>query len=61
VPYSKGRQLLVVGSSGVFYTSDTGITWRKVANDSSLFTIRFISKKVAIVSGKNKIVRLRLN
>ncbi|RAR70079.1 WD40/YVTN/BNR-like repeat-containing protein [Flavobacterium aciduliphilum] len=61
VPYSNGRQLLVVGSSGVFYTSDTGFTWRKVANDSSLFTIRFISKKVAIVAGKNKIVRLRLN
>jgi photosystem II stability/assembly factor-like uncharacterized protein len=58
VPNSNGKELVSVGASGLYYSSDGGNSWRQLATDSSLFTIRFLDKYTAIAAGKNKIVRL---
>jgi photosystem II stability/assembly factor-like uncharacterized protein len=58
VPNSKGRELVSVGASGLYYSSDSGNSWQRLAADSSLFTIRFIDNHTAIAAGKNKMVRL---
>lgn len=58
VPGGKGKALVVVGASGLYYSSDSGNTWKQLSKDSSLFTIRFIDNHTAIAAGKNKMVRI---
>ncbi|WP_035671188.1 oxidoreductase [Flavobacterium sp. 83] len=58
VPNSNGKGLVSVGASGLCYSSDGGKSWRQLAVDSSLFTIRFLDNHTAIAAGKNKIVRI---
>ncbi|MFV5695878.1 WD40/YVTN/BNR-like repeat-containing protein [Flavobacterium sp. LB3P122] len=58
VPESDGRELVSVGASGLYYSSDSGISWKQLTTDSNLFTIRFLDKHTAIAAGKNKMVRL---
>jgi photosystem II stability/assembly factor-like uncharacterized protein len=59
VPNSNGKGLVVVGASGLSYSSDGGVTWVQLLQDSSLFTIRFLDKNTAIAAGRNKMIRIR--
>ena len=59
MPGSNGNGLVTVGPSGVYYSYDRGVTWKKVLNDTALHTIRFKDGKTAIAAGENKIVRLK--
>jgi photosystem II stability/assembly factor-like uncharacterized protein len=59
VPGSKGKGLVVVGASGLSYSSDGGVNWAQLLQDSSLFTIRFLDKNTAIAAGRNKMIRIR--
>ena len=58
VPDSNGEQLVSVGANGIYYSYDKGNSWKQLSGDSSLFTIRFVNKSIAIAAGKDKIVRL---
>ena len=58
VPNSNAQQLVSVGASGLYYSSNAGEKWSKLSNDSSLFTIRFLNDSTAIAAGKNKIIRV---
>jgi photosystem II stability/assembly factor-like uncharacterized protein len=58
VPNSNGKALITVGASGLYYSSDSGNTWKQLSTDSSLFTIRFIDNHTAIAAGKNKMIRI---
>jgi photosystem II stability/assembly factor-like uncharacterized protein len=58
VPNSNGKELVSVGASGLYYSSDSGKTWKQLSADSSLFTIRFLDNETAIAAGKNKMIRL---
>lgn len=57
-PESKGQKLLCVGGTGVYISNDKGITWTQLSTDNSLYTIRFIDAKSAVLAGKNKIVTI---
>lgn len=59
VPDSKGKGIVVVGASGLYYSSDGGVNWIQFSKDSSLYTIRFIDNKTAIAAGRNKMIRIR--
>jgi photosystem II stability/assembly factor-like uncharacterized protein len=59
VPNSNRKGLVVVGASGLNYSSDGGVTWVQLLQDSSLFTIRFLDKNTAIAAGRNKMIRIR--
>jgi photosystem II stability/assembly factor-like uncharacterized protein len=59
VPNSKGKGIVVVGASGLYYSSDGGVNWVQFSKDSSLYTIRFIDESEAIAAGCNKMIRIR--
>lgn len=59
VPNSKGKSLVSVGASGIYYSNDKGKTWTQLATDSTLYTISFIDECTAVAAGRNKLVRIQ--
>ena len=60
VPNSKGKQLISVGGTGLYYSADFGKNWSKFSDDKDLFTFRFESEKVFYATGKNKLIRFEI-
>ena len=58
VPNSKGKSIVSVGFSGVYYSSNAGETWKQLSSDSTLHTIRFINETTAVAAGQNKMIRI---
>lgn len=59
VPNSKGKGIVTVGVSGLYYSSNGGKNWKQLLQDPTLYTIRFIDETTAIAAGRNKIIRIR--
>lgn len=59
VPHSNGKSLVSVGAAGLYYSYDGGRSWKQMATDPDLFTIRFLNDQTAIAAGKNKIIRIQ--
>jgi len=57
VPKSKGKKLISVGGTGIYYSEDFGKNWIKLSDDKDFYTFRFESNKVFYATGKNKLVR----
>jgi photosystem II stability/assembly factor-like uncharacterized protein len=60
VPKSKGKKLISVGGTGLFYSDDFGENWTKISDDKDFYTFRFESEKVFYATGKNKLVRFEI-
>jgi photosystem II stability/assembly factor-like uncharacterized protein len=60
VPRSKGKQLVAVGTSGLYYSSDSGNSWKQLFADKTLYTIRFLDENTAFAAGKDKIIQIEL-
>ncbi len=60
VPGSDGNELMTAGPSGIFYSYDRGVTWKKILDEKNYHTLRFVDNKTLIIAGQKKIVRLRL-
>lgn len=58
VPNSDGKKLVTVGTSGLYYSDDSGNTWKRLLEDKTLYTIRFLDSNTAIAAGKDKIIRI---
>jgi photosystem II stability/assembly factor-like uncharacterized protein len=58
VPDSNAKGIVVVGASGLYYSSDGGLNWKQFSQDLSLYTIRFLNKNTAIATGRNKMIRI---
>ncbi|HSD07249.1 oxidoreductase [Flavobacterium sp.] len=59
VPKSNGKGIVVVGASGLYYSSNGGENWTQFSSDSSLYTIRFINETIAIAAGRDKMISIR--
>jgi photosystem II stability/assembly factor-like uncharacterized protein len=59
VPNTEGEGIVCVGGTGVFYSSDSGKNWQKMANDKELYTLRFLNNSIAYAAGRNKIIKLK--
>lgn len=59
VPDTHGKELFAVGKTGVSFSNDGGKTWKEVSKDS-YYTIQFVDKNNAWLSGHQKIGRLKL-
>ncbi len=58
VPNSNGKELVVVGVNGLFYSHDSGNSWTQFSKDATFYTIRFLNETTAIAAGKDKIVKI---
>lgn len=58
VPKSKGKQIVAVGTSGLYYSANGGNTWKQFLADKTLYTIRFLDENTAFAAGKDKIIRI---
>ena len=59
LPNSDGKQIVTVGASGIYYSSDSGKIWQQFSKDPDLYTIRFLNDSVAFAAGKDKIIRIK--
>tara|TARA_B100000795_G_C22805741_1_gene444782 strand:- start:2194 stop:3237 length:1044 start_codon:yes stop_codon:yes gene_type:complete len=59
VPNTDGKEIFAVGKTGVSFSNDSGNTWKEVSKDS-YYTIQFIDKNTAWLSGSKKMGRLIL-
>jgi photosystem II stability/assembly factor-like uncharacterized protein len=57
VPNTNGKEIFAVGKTGVSYSNDSGNTWKEVSKDS-YYTIQFVDKNTAWLSGSQKMGRL---
>ncbi len=58
VPNSGGNQIVSVGATGLWYSSDRGNTWEKLLDDVNLYSLEFADEKTAYAGGKGKLVKL---
>ena len=61
VPNSNGKSIISVGTTGIYSSNNQGDTWNKLSDDKDIFTIRFQNFNTAILAGKNKLVRMKMN
>ena len=61
VPNSNGKRIISVGTTGIYSSNNQGDTWNKLSDDKDIFTIRFQNSSTAILAGKNKLVRMKIN
>ncbi len=59
IPETKGEKLMAVSTEGIYYSHDKGNTWEKISNEG-YFTINFVNKNTAWLSGHEKIAKLSL-
>ena len=57
VPNTKGKEIFAVGKTGVSYSNNGGLNWNEVNNDS-YYTIQFVDKNTAWLTGNTKIGKL---
>lgn len=59
VPDTKGLEVFAVGKTGVSFSNDGGNTWKEVSKEG-YYTIQFVDKNTAWLSGNEKIGKLGL-
>lgn len=59
VPNSNAKQLVSVGTDGLYYSKDAGENWQQLSKDKDLYTIQFQNDSTAFAAGKNKVIRIR--
>jgi photosystem II stability/assembly factor-like uncharacterized protein len=59
VPNTNGKNILSVGTTGIYSSTNQGENWNKLSDDKDLFTLRFQDSNTAFLAGKNKLVRMK--
>lgn len=59
VPNTNGKEVFAVGKTGISFSNDGGHTWKEVSKDS-YYSIQFVNKNMAWLSGHEKIGKLIL-
>jgi len=55
---ASGKEIVTVGFTGISYSSDRGMTWNQLS-DESFYTIRFLNDSIAYAAGRNRIAKLK--
>ncbi len=57
VPNSEGKAMVAIGFTGISYSGDSGVHWKKLSNEP-FYTLRFLNDTVAYAAGKERISKL---
>ncbi|MDP5092454.1 MAG: oxidoreductase [Polaribacter sp.] len=60
IPNTQGKELIAVGITGISFSNDGGISWKKIS-DEQYYSIQFIDKNTAWLSGAQKIGKLSIH
>lgn len=60
VPKTEGKEIMAVSTEGIFFSDTKGKSWTKLSAES-YYSIRFINKNTAWLSGNNKIAKINLH
>ncbi|PQJ74449.1 WD40/YVTN/BNR-like repeat-containing protein [Polaribacter gangjinensis] len=60
IPDTQGKELLAVGITGISFSNDGGNSWKKIS-DEQYYSIQFIDKNTAWLSGAQKIGKLSIH
>jgi photosystem II stability/assembly factor-like uncharacterized protein len=58
-PNSNGKSLISVGASGIYYSHNGGSSWKLLAKDTDLYTLRFTDYNTAVAAGRNKMIQIK--
>lgn len=61
MPKSNGKVIYTCGTSGVYYSTNSGKKWRKILEDTDFYTLRFSSNKFIYLAGKNKVTKIKIS
>ncbi|MES2863663.1 MAG: oxidoreductase [Bacteroidota bacterium] len=61
MPKSRGRVIYTCGTSGVYYSTNSGKKWRKILDDTDFYTLRFSSNKFIYFGGRNKVTKIKIS
>jgi photosystem II stability/assembly factor-like uncharacterized protein len=61
MPKSNGKVIYTCGTSGVYYSTNSGKKWQKILEDTDFYTLRFSSKKNIYLAGKNKVTKIKIS
>ncbi|MGB0890892.1 MAG: oxidoreductase [Flavobacteriaceae bacterium] len=59
VPNTNGKEIFAIGKTGISFSNDGGKTWKEISKDS-YYTIQFVDRNTAWLSGHEKIGKLIL-
>lgn len=57
VPGTEGQGIVAVGSPGISFSGDGGISWKELSREG-FYAIEFVNDSIAFASGNNKISKL---
>ncbi|KFC20254.1 WD40/YVTN/BNR-like repeat-containing protein [Chryseobacterium sp. FH1] len=60
-PKTKGKEIVAVGDQHISFSSDYGKTWKKISDEKNLYACEWADKNTLILSGKDKILRLKFS
>ena len=61
MPKSNGKVIYTCGTSGVYYSTNSGKKWHKILEDSDFYTLRFSSDKFIYLAGRNKVTKIKIS
>ncbi len=61
MPKSNGRVIYTCGTSGVYYSTNSGKKWYKILDDTDFYTLRFSSDKFIYLAGRNKVTKIKIS
>jgi len=61
MPKSNGRVIYTCGTSGVYYSTNSGKKWHKILDDTDFYTLRFSSDKFIYLAGRNKVTKIKIS
>ena len=59
IPKTNGKEIMAVSTEGIYYSNNKGNSWKKIS-DKAFYSIKFVDKNTAWLSGNNKIAKIKL-
>lgn len=61
MPKSNAKVIYTCGTSGVYYSTNSGKNWTKILEDTDFYTLRFSSNQYIYLAGRNKVTKIKIS